>query len=108
MDGYIAEIQLQLDNAEPMDVQMLEEQLADYERWRADVEKDIWEISEADVAWRDANIQYLKLSTANWLYAEENGEANELIEQYAAGQLPADRLMAEIDRKIRMMILENS
>jgi len=108
VDGYIAEIQVQLDNAEPMDVQMLQEQLADYERWRADVEKDIWEISEADIAWRDANIQYMKLSTANWLYAEENGEANELIEQFAAGQLPADRLMAEIDRKIRMMILENS
>lgn len=100
-------LRIDLESAEEIDRQMLEEQVAEYEGFLEEARNDRWEISEEDIAWRDAHREQFRLLPDNWLYSEDSGDAWQLVEQFAAGQLSADRLMGEIDRKLRMMILEN-
>ena len=108
MEEYLEMLRAEYEDADEADKQELAENITEYEGYLEEIREDIWEISQDDIAWVNENGQNLKFAVRNWLYSNDNGEAWELIEQYASGQLDAERLMKEIDRKIRMMILENS
>ena len=44
----------------------------------------------------------------NWLYADDSGDAWDLINQYLDGAIGVDELLAGIDRKAQMMMLEGN
>ena len=49
-------------------------------------------------------------SCPNWLYDSgddgSSGDAYDLVQQYVDGKITADKLMQEVDRKVRMRMME--
>ena len=92
--------------AEAADVQSIDDQITLYEQYVEEAEADVWNISAEDIAWLRSHDGQIVLEHYPWLYSKESGEAMELVNQYVEGQINPQVLMNEIDRKIRMMILE--
>ena len=65
-------------------------------------------ISDKDIEWISAHRAELRISGNDWLYSDDGGDAYSLIQQYMDGQIDASRLMKEIDRKVRMRIMEGA
>lgn len=108
MEEYVAKMQKALDEAEAADKQDLEQQLKDAQESLESAKEDIWAITEQDIAWLRANAGQLILKGSNWLYSDNSGEVYELVQQYSEGIIDAERLMKEVDNKIRMMIMEGN
>lgn len=106
MQEYVERLKQQLEEAEEVDRQSLEEELQRAEEHLADYDRYRYSISERDIAWMQENASYLTIMGPNWLYGDDAGDAYELVQQYAAGKISAEKLMNEIDRKIRMMMME--
>ena len=98
----------QLETAEPAMRQMLEDQLAEVESYRDMLDKLSWQISRESIDWYRAHAEGVCLAPVNWLYADEDGEASELMSQYTDGRIGADELLKGIDRKAQMMRLEGN
>ena len=92
--------------AEAADVQSIDDQISLYEQYVEEAEADVWNISAEDIAWLRSHDGQIVLAHYLSLYSKESGEAMELVNQYVEGQINPQVLMNEIDRKIRMMILE--
>lgn len=103
---YIEELKLQLAEAEPAEVQNLEELLKDATESYEAAKLDIWAISEKDIEWIAQHRSNMVFVGTNWLYNDDDGAAYELVQQYLQGTLSADKFMREIDNKIRMMLME--
>lgn len=65
-------------------------------------------ITAEDVAWVRSNGNALVLQMQNWLYSKDGGDAYDYVRQYIDGKIDAAKLMNEIDRKLRMMIMEGN
>ena len=87
-------------------MQSIDDQITLYEQYVEEAEADVWNISAEDIAWLRSHDGQIVLEHYPWLYSKESGEAMELVNQYVEGQINPQVLMNEIDRKIRMMILE--
>lgn len=98
----------ELAEAEPADRQLLEEQVSDFEENVEYLEENAWEVSERAVAWYRAHDDALHIGRLNWLYADDDGEAWTLMQQYTEGAISIDEMLAAIDRKVQMMKLEGN
>lgn len=105
-EKYVAEVEKELAEAEEADRQMLEEQLESAKRGLEWSRNSMYSIREEDIAWLKAHADNLVVQGSNWLYGDDGGDARELIQQYSEGRIDANRLMKEIDGKIRMMLME--
>lgn len=94
------------ESAEEADKQALKEQLDSTEEGIRDYEKYRYSITEDDIAWIHQYADMLTLQGNNWLYSSDSGDAYQLVMQYCDGQIDAKKLMDEIGRKIRMMLME--
>lgn len=100
-----------LEQAEPADRQLLEDNIRDVEKNLEDLEANAWDISEKEIAWYRAHDDALALAPYNWLYDSSDeesggGEAWTLISQYLDKQIGAQELLSGIDRKVQMMLQE--
>lgn len=104
----LASAREELANAEPAEVQMMEEIVKSDEEMVDWYEKYGWDVSQSSVDWYRANADGARLTPVNWLYADESGEASELIMQYYQGTISLDEMLKGIDRKVQMMMLEGN
>lgn len=111
----LAEFQRQLDElnrdletADAMDKQMIEDSIRDTEETLKYYEEYGWDVGPADLEWYRANDEGVSVAGVNWLYSDDSGEAWELINQYRDGQITAEEMLAGIDRKVQMMLLEGN
>ena len=106
--AYIDELKAQLETADDADKQAIQVSIESAEEDLQSMETYRYEISEDDIAWMSAHRSQLVMASENWLYSTDNGDAYTLVQQYLDGQIDASRLMKEIDRKVRMRILEGA
>ena len=71
-------------------------------------EKYGWDVSPTELEWYRSHDDNIVIASVNWLYADESGEAWELMSQYRDGQISAAEMLASIDRKVQMMLLEGN
>ena len=104
----VDQLAAQVEAAEPAERQMLEDQLAQVETYRGYLMDHSWEISRENIDWYRAHAEGVSLAPVNWLYADDSGEAWELMSQYSDGQIGIGELLKGIDRKAQMMRLEGN
>lgn len=103
----IEQLEKSLAEAEEIDKQSLQEELDWTKNYLTQAEEEnYWLISEKDIAFIRENAEHILVDGSNWLYNDDSGEAYDLVWQYNEGQIDATKLMNEIDRKIRMMLME--
>lgn len=108
---WVDQCKKQLENCEEVDRQSYEEQLANAQQNLDSYEADnFYSISQDDLNWIHENAQYFVYSCPNWLYDSgddgSSGDAFDLVQQYVDGKITADKLMQEVDRKVRMRMME--
>lgn len=106
MQDSIDALRTKYENAEEIDKQQLEYELSEAEQALKDYEQYRYQISEDDITWIHQNADALTIQGSNWLYGEDGDDVNAYVSQYCEGQIDAKKLMNEIDRKMRMMMLE--
>ena len=105
-DEEIARLQAELDAAQPKDRQQAEQILKD---WQADYDRylngGIWLIPRDKLDWYRARGDRVTVAGPTW-FQNVGQEATELMRQYDAGLIDARAFLAALDRKARMMALE--
>lgn len=104
----VASLQADLDAADEADRQMLEEEMRDLQENLTYWETYGWDVSQREIEWYRAHGDHLAIAKADWLYADESGEAWELIYQYNEGHIGMDEMLSGIDRKVQMMLMEGN
>ena len=114
-EEYLADTQKMLDDlkadlatAEPADQQMIEENIRDMEENLEYFDTYGWDVSPREIEWYRAHAENLSLAKVNWLYSDDSGEAWELMNQYREGQISGPDMLAAIDKKVQMMLLEGN
>ena len=107
MEEQVAELQKNLEEAEPAEKQEIEVELSyitrDYEDYR---EKGSWLIPADRLARYRAIGDKLTVSLPTWFQKDTSGEAWELMEQYRSRLISAREFLAAVNKKARMMELE--
>lgn len=102
----IARFQAELDAAQPKDRQQAEQTL---NAWQADYERflngGIWLIPRDKLEWYRAHGDRVMVAGPTW-FQNMGQEASELMRQYDAGRIDAKEFLSAVDRKARMMALE--
>ena len=98
----------ELAEADEADRQMLEEMVKEQEEGLAYWEENAWEVSQREIDWYRAHDDAPRVTRVNWLYSDESGEAWDLMQQYREGVISLDEMLAAIDRKVQMMMLEGN
>ena len=105
---WVDDTKAQLAEADEADRQMLEENLAQAEENLAYWEEYGWEIGQRELDWYRGHDDRIALASVEWLYADDSGEAWQLMSQYQDHQISLDEMLAGIDRKVQMMLLEGN
>lgn len=105
---WVEETRAELEEADPADRQMIEENLTYAEQNLEYWEEYGWDVSQRELDWYRGHDGNLAVDRVDWLYADESGEAWELMSQYREGTLGLDEMLAGIDRKVQMMRLEGN
>lgn len=105
---WVDDTRAQLDEADEADRQMLEEMLTQAEENLHYWENYGWEVSQRDLDWYRGHDDKLLLAGVQWIYADESGEGWQLISQYRDHQISLDEMLAGIDRKVQMMLMEGN
>lgn len=105
----MAMLQEALEEAEEEDRQMIEESIKDNERWLESIEDGYWDIRPEAIEWYRSNDDNITLQGYNVLYSGDNySEVSEYIMQYYEGEIGAEEMLAGIDKKLQMMLLEGN
>ena len=75
----------------------------DCERYR---EREIWLIPEDTLTKYRANGDRLSIALPSWFEKDTTGEGWQLLEQYHAGQRSTREFLAAVNKKARMMAME--
>lgn len=102
------DLKAELEKAEAADRQMIEDSIHDTEQTLTYYEENGWDVGPKDLAWYRAHDEGITIGAFNWLYSDNSGEAYELMQQYRDGQISAEEMLAGIDRKVQMMLLEGN
>ena len=105
---WVDDAKAELADADEADRQMLEENLQQAEENLKYWDEYGWEVSQRDLDWYRGHDDHIALAGVEWLYADESGEAWELISQYMQGKIGMDEMLTGIDRKVQMMLLEGN
>ena len=111
MQDWVDQAKKELENCAEVDRQDYEEQLANAQQNLEDFKaNNFYSISQDDLNWMHENAQYFVYRCPDWLYDSgddgSSGDASDLVQQYIDGKITADKLMQEIDRKVRMRMME--
>lgn len=105
---WVDETRAQLESAEEADRQMLEETLQQAEENLRYWEDYGWEVSQRDLDWYRGHDDRILLAGVEWVYADDSGEGWQLISRYNDHQISLDEMLAGIDRKVQMMLMEGN
>ena len=105
---WVDDAQKALDEAEEADRQMLEENLRSAQDNLDYWENYGWEVSQREIDWFRAHDDEIRLDRVNWLYADDTGDAWDLVNQYLDGAIGLDEMLSSIDRKAQMMRQEGN
>ena len=99
--------QAELDAAEPVDRQPLEEILENQKQFKADYEaRGAWLVSADTLSKYRANADHLYVVRPTWFDSDGTGEAYDLLRQYEDGAITLEKFLTEVDHKARMQALE--
>ena len=105
---WLDEARADLADADEADRQMLEENLKSAEENMNYWDTYGWDVAQRDIDWYRGHDDNIVLAGVEWLYADESGEAWELINQYMQRNISLDEMLTGIDRKVQMMLLEGN
>ena len=105
---WVTDAQNALDEAEEADRQMLEDNLRSAQDNLDYWENYGWEVSQREIDWFRAHDDSIRLDRVNWLYADDTGDAWDLVNQYLDGAIGLDEMLTSIDRKAQMMRQEGN
>ncbi len=105
---WVDETKADLADADEADKQMLEENLKQAEENLSYWQEYGWEVAERDLQWYRGHDDNIALQGVEWLYADESGEAWDLISRYMQRSISLDEMLAGIDRKVQMMLMEGN
>ena len=107
LEEYHDQLLRELEKADEADRQMMEESLREFDQNAQMMEDNSWEIGPRDLEWYRSHDDHLRLAGVNWIYSEASGgEAASLVYQYLEGSIDYRAMLAGIDKKVRMMIME--
>lgn len=101
-------LRAEYEKADAADKQSLEQEISNMEANLEYYENYLWDISPRELEWYRAHDDNVVVSNYNWLYAEEAGEAVDLMTRYRDGQIGAAEMLDGIDTKVRMMMMEGN
>lgn len=104
----LEELHIEYEAASGEEKQSLEQDIANSEAELAEMEANLWEVSPQEIEWYRAHDDNLRIGGFNWLYTEEGGEAEDLMEQYQDGQISVADMLKSIDKKVQMMLMEGN
>lgn len=102
----LEEQKAEYEKADAIDKQALKEGIERLEETLAGYSKYQYDLSPEAIEWIHTNMPLFAIKGENWLYSDDSGEAYELVNQYAEGQIDARKLMDGIGKKIQMMLME--
>ena len=105
---WVEDMRAQLESADPAEKQELEENLRDAEQSLEYWEEYGWEVSQRELDWYRGHDAHITVDRVNWLYADDSGEAWDLISRYYEGGISLEEMLSSIDRKVQMMRLEGN
>ena len=107
-EKMLAELQAQLDTADPVDKLSIEDSIADFEQQIEDMERYGWDISAKEIEWYRAHEDAITVERFNFLYASDDDELSDLAQQFMAGKIGSADFLKEVDRKVRMRAQEGN
>lgn len=109
MQDYIEDLEKQLAEADEADKQMLEDELNSMKDSLESFEDYSWEISQNGIDWYQQHNEIVILQPYSMIYSgEDSGEIYNLESQFIEGLITVQEFLKGLDRKVQMMILENS
>ena len=107
-EDYLATLKEQYEQADDENKQMLEEEIADQEKYLENFDSWYWDVSPAALEWFRAHDDSVVLMGYNALYGSDSDEISTLAMQYLEERsIDAATFLKGLDKKLQMMILEN-
>ena len=95
--------------ADPKDVPLWEERIADTETVIGLIEENGWEIAPEHIAWYRDHDEDLFVSRYHYIDVRySSGEFTDLVQQFMAGRASAEEFLRELDRRVRMKAREGN
>ena len=108
-EAMLAELQNQLETADPVDKPAIEESIKDVEQQLEELDRYGWDVSAKEIEWYRAHEDAITVERFNFLYASDSdGELFDLLEQFMAGKVSPAEALKEVDRKVRMRAQEGN
>lgn len=108
MEESIEDLRASLETAEPVDVPVIEEQIAESEGYLEEYRQNVWEISPASIEWYRAHADRIAVSGYNYLNGESAGDVYDLYSQFLENRIDVKTLLKSIDQKVKMMAMEGN
>ena len=108
LNRQLDELKRDLETADAADKQMIEDSIHDTEESLKYYDEFGWDVGPKDIEWYRAHDEDITVARVNWLYSDDTGEAGLLIDQYRDGLISAADMLAGIDKKVQMMLLEGN
>lgn len=104
---WIDEWTRDVESAEPSMRQQMQDTLEGIKREAEEyAQRGCWLISQERLDWYRANADKLNIAAPSWFQKDTSGESWQLLEQYNAGQLSTREFLAAVNKKARMMAME--
>lgn len=112
MKKYLAELEEQLEKAEEVEKVDIQAQIDSYKEWIEEYSQNEWSISAESIAnYRElADKMVLGEKSTILSYGDEAGamsQLQEILTRYFGGQLSAEQMTQEMDKKLQMIYMEN-
>ncbi len=104
----IAQLEKQLEEAEEVDKPVIEENLRQMQGYLEDYENESWDVKAEDIEWYRGMSDRLAVQQYNYMYSGDGSEIYDLTQQYVENKIDARTFLKEVDKKVRMMILEGN
>lgn len=110
LEAKLSELEQALASAAPSDQAALKEQMENQRAQLEAVEKDRYSIRQEDIAYyRETILPHIVLTKLNVLYStnqDSSKEISTLLNQYLEGAVELDQMVRDLDKRVKMMQLE--
>lgn len=108
MQKTLDEARALLEEAEPVDRPMLEENVAQIEQSMEEMEGYSWDISAEALEWYRAHAENLFVQRYNYMYSSDDAGIFDLYQQFRENKIDVTTFLKTLDQKVRMMALEGN
>lgn len=112
MNKYLKELEDQLEKADEVERVDIQAQIDSYKEWIEEYSQNEWSISAESIAnYRQLAGNMVMGNRSQLLsYSDENGglaQIQEILTRYLGGQIDAEQMAKEMDKKLQMIYMEN-